>query len=100
MSFGNWSSAVHRRETDTVPIDPNEARTVLHDLNFFLAWMSAIALVALMGWWLSESSPRDEGEGDHAPKADFGTYTGELINQLMATVNRVFRRKRLGKDSH
>jgi hypothetical protein len=27
-------------------------------------------------------------------RRDDGTYTGELINQLMSTVDRVFRRKR------
>ena len=70
-------------------IDPNEARAALRDLNLFLSWMSAIVLVALIGWWLSESSPRDEDEPLNT------TYTGELINSLIATVNRVFRRKRL-----
>jgi hypothetical protein len=74
-------------------MDPNEARVALRDLNIFLAWLSAIALVALLGWWLSESSPRDEN--DQVPKANNGTYTGELINQLIPTVNRVFRRKQL-----
>jgi hypothetical protein len=28
-------------------------------------------------------------------RRDDGTYTGELINQLIATVDRVFRRRRL-----
>jgi hypothetical protein len=76
-------------------IDPNEARAAWHDLNLFFVWMSAIVLVALMGWWLSESSPRDEEEPDYVPKVYPGTYTGELIKQLIATVNRVFRRKQL-----
>jgi hypothetical protein len=95
MSFGNWPSLVLQRETEAAVMDPNEARAALRDLNLFLAWMSAIALVALLGWWLSESSPRDEDGVEHVPKADHATYTGELINQLVATVNRVFRRKRL-----
>jgi hypothetical protein len=74
-------------------MDPSEARAAWHDLNLFFVWMSAIVIVALMGWWLSESSPRDEDA--NVPKSAFGTYTGETINKLIATVNRVFRRKRL-----
>ena len=70
-------------------MDPNEARAALRDLNLFFVWMSAIVLVALIGWWLSESSPRDEDEPLNT------TYTGEMIQKLIATVNRVFRRKRL-----
>jgi hypothetical protein len=77
-----------------IEIDPREAREALSDLNLFLAWMSAITLVALIGWWLSEPSPRDEEEPDYVPKVYPGTYTGELIKQLIATVDRVFRRKR------
>jgi hypothetical protein len=83
-----------------IDIDPNEARAAWRDLNLFLAWMSGIVLVALIGWWLSEPSPRDEEEPDYVPKVYPGTYTGEIINKLIATVDRVFRRKRLGKDSH
>lgn len=78
-----------------IDIDPNEARAAWRDLNLFLAWMSGIVLVALIGWWLSEPSPRDEEEPDYVPKVYPGTYTGELIKQLIATVNRVFRRKQL-----
>jgi|HubBroStandDraft_6_1064221.scaffolds.fasta_scaffold342681_2 hypothetical protein len=78
-----------------IDIDPNEARAAWHDLNLFLAWMSGIVLVALIGWWLSEPSPRDEEEPDYVPKVYPGTYTGELIKQLIATVNSVFRRRRL-----
>jgi hypothetical protein len=70
-------------------IDPNEARAAFRDLKLLFVWAASIALVALMGWWLSEPSPRDEDEPLNT------TYTGELINQLIATVNRVFRRKRL-----
>jgi hypothetical protein len=70
-------------------MDPNEARAALRDLNLFLAWMSAIVLVALMGWWLSESSPRDEDEPLNT------TYTGETIKRLFAAVDRVFRRRQI-----
>jgi hypothetical protein len=72
-----------------IDIDPNEARAAWRDLNLFFVWMSSIVLVALIGWWLSESSPRDEDE----PLGS--TYTGEVIKKLIATVDRVFRRKRL-----
>lgn len=64
-------------------------RTALDNARLLFVWAGAILLVALIGWWLSEHSPRDEDEPLNA------TYTGELINQLIATVNRVFRRKRL-----
>ncbi len=76
-----------------MPIDPNEARAALSDLKLLLSWAAAIVLVALFGWWLSESSPRDEEEDDHMLKANIATYTGETINQLIATVDRVFRRR-------
>jgi len=48
-------------------IDPNEAREALRDLNLFFVWMSSMVLVALIGWWLSESSPRDEDEEERLP---------------------------------
>jgi hypothetical protein len=70
-------------------MDPNEARAAWHDLNLFFVWAASIVLVALLGWWLSESSPRDEDESLNT------TYSGEMIQKLIATVNRVFRRKRL-----
>jgi hypothetical protein len=70
-------------------MNPDEARAALRDLNLFFVWMSSILLVALIGWWLSESSPRDEDEPLNT------TYTGEVIQKLIATVNRVFRRRRL-----
>jgi hypothetical protein len=55
--------------------DHPEALAALRDLKPFFVWMGAIVLVALIGWWLSEPSPRDEEEPDYVPKVYPGPFS-------------------------